>query len=382
MKVKDLQFANYFLSHDIDLGDSKEDLLSYEIEINHMGEPDTVVDKQNKLVYNNPSSITKFLFTVIYNLLPKFSKINFNRETTGLAFLYRCRDYTYKDYDMHQHLSNPPLLVSFDKLSIPSFIVHEFIEPLVGTVKTHPILYIPLNYVDTCKIVYDVEQLVRNYKINSRDVTFHDFPLLVCNTKIHNIAAQLADITYRELELYLGTKKTNKVIRHLLLSEENKLVPRLLMSLKMLSGDPEFIVDFLDYLACHVDLSEEEVSMASELQIQSIAADTYLGQHIKTAADRYTPQVDRQWSQWTMLMGLIEKQLTPMRGSMWPATRNLKPHEDVHRKMVHLKERKKKKNQLNFEELLETSRDLFDHNAVEPGKLIEIMLKDNRVWKI
>ena len=381
MRIKDLQFANYFLRNDVDLGDRAKELLSYEIEINHMGEPDTVVQKTNKLVYNNPSSITKFLFTSIYHLLPKFTNINFNRETTGLAFLYKCRDYTYKNYEMHQHLDSPPLLVSFDKLSIPSFIIHEFVEPLVGKIKTHPVLYIPSNHIDTCKIVYDVEELVKEYNINARDLSFHDYPLLTCNTKIHNIAAQLADITYRELELYLGTQTTNKIIRHLLLNEENNLIPRLLMSLKVLSGDPEFIVDFLDYLSCRVELNEMERESSSVIQMNSIRADSFLNKNIKVATDRQTHQVDRQWSQWTMLMGLIEKQLTPMRGSMWPATENLKPHEDKFRKQILLKE-KTKKNQLNFEELLETSRDFFGHNAIEPGKLIEIMLKDQRVWKI
>jgi len=71
-----------------------------------------------------------------------------------------------------------------------------------------------------------------------------------------------------------------------------------------------------------------------------------------------------------------------MRGSMWPASENIKPHEDKHRRMIALKAKERNKNQLNFEELLETARDLYNHNATTPGKLIEVVLKDNRVWKM
>ncbi len=53
-----------------------------------------------------------------------------------------------------------------------------------------------------------------------------------------------------------------------------------------------------------------------------------------------------------MMMGLIEKQLTPMRGSMWPASENIKPFED-HRRALMLEHEEKKGSQLNFEEMLE-----------------------------
>jgi hypothetical protein len=131
-----------------------------------------------------------------------------------------------------------------------------------------------------------------------------------------------------------------------------------------------------------LQLTDEEMNISSELKFKAVASDDYLNRHIKIAAEKHTPTVFKQWSQWSMLMGLIEKQLGPMRGSMWPATENLGPHENNFRALVQLKAKEKNKNQLNYEELLETARDLYDHNAVEPGKLIEIMLKDNRVWKI
>ena len=80
-----------------------------------------------------------------------------------------------------------------------------------------------------------------------------------------------------------------------------------------------------------------------------------------------------------MMMGLIEKQLTPARGSMWPATYNLKQFDDRRKAMIAERE-KTKGSALNFEELLEVARDMYSHNA-KPGTLIENLLKDNRVWK-
>ena len=70
-----------------------------------------------------------------------------------------------------------------------------------------------------------------------------------------------------------------------------------------------------------------------------------------------------------------------MRGSMWPTTELVKPHEDKLRLVIKEKMKEKNKNQANFEELLEIARNMYDHNAIEPGKLIETLLKDERVWK-
>ncbi len=82
-----------------------------------------------------------------------------------------------------------------------------------------------------------------------------------------------------------------------------------------------------------------------------------------------------------MLMGLIEKQLEPMRGSMWPTSESVKPHEDKLRLIIKERTEELGKPQANFEEMLEAARDLYNHNAIEPGQLIETMLKENRVWK-
>jgi len=129
-------------------------------------------------------------------------------------------------------------------------------------------------------------------------------------------------------------------------------------------------------------LSQDELRRSAVVQTSVIQTDNYLSQNIKVAAPpAQTSQINKQWSQWSMLMGLIEKQLEPMRGSMWPTTEMMKPHEDRFRLQIREKAKKKKKDHANYEDMLEVARDLYDHNAVEPGHLIEEMLKENRVWQ-
>lgn len=83
-------------------------------------------------------------------------------------------------------------------------------------------------------------------------------------------------------------------------------------------------------------------------------------------------------------MGSIEKQLAPMRGSMWPTSESVKPFEDKLRKMQAEEALAKGKKHLNFEEMLETWRKRYNHKSEIPAKkLIEEMLDSERTdtWK-
>ena len=232
------------------------------------------------------------------------------------------------------------------------------------------------NFTDTCRIISSADELSKQYQGDGLVGNASKFPMILCNCNIHNSAAQLAHMTVKLLEINLGTDKTNRILRHILLDDSFSALGNLVLILKALRGEVDFVVEFLDLFQTNAMLSDEERATSQNLQMQSMAADQYLGKMLKSA----TPQVNKQWSQWSMLMGLIEKQLAPMRGSMWPATELVKPHEDKLRKMIREDAAKKGKNQSNFEEMLEVARDMYNHNAVEPGKLIEQMLKDVRVW--
>lgn len=366
MKIRDLQFINHVLTD--------ESILDTEIQIEYLGDSDTIIDKGNRLVYRNPSSIGQFLFHILHHVGARQLE-GMDRDRLALVLYGLVTDYVSTGYNEHKH-AGPPVIIDFDKLSVPSFIVRELVEPLVGKIKTSDIFFLPCNHIDACAIIKDSNQLSTEFNTSFEEV---EFPLVVCNCNINNSAAQLCHITVKILENALGYKASQNVISKLLLGDNGNITSNLLLILKILKGEPEFIVEFLDLLDSHVKLpyNREE---ALDFQYKEIQSDSYLREHITKTA---TPnsQIWKQWAQWSMLMGLIEKQLGPMRGSLWPASENIKPHEDKLRLTIKKKEKEKEKNQLNFEELLETARDQYDHNAIEPGKLIEVLLKDNRVWK-
>ena len=379
MKVKDLQFPRHFLLNEIDL-DSEQvlALLDYEIEVNLAGEADTIVLRENKIIYQNPSSITKFLFNILYRLLARLTR-GYGQDKLALGLFYEVQNYVYADFDSKDS-QGPPVFLSFDKLSAPAFIVHELIEPLVGNIADHGVLYMPCRFTDVCKITESKSRLQKIYNLPQIELGPDDFPLLLVNCSVHNIAAQQADLLMKYLELSIGKPRADKVIKNILLNGDgnDSILSNLVLILKTLKGDPSFVTDFIEFLSSAVTLTVNEQELSRERQRAVLQADKYIWQHIKTADQ--SPQVFRQWSQWSMLMGLIEKQLSPMRGSMWPASELIKPFEDRFR--ATLKEKtKKKQSQLNFEEMLETARELYDHKAVEPGKLIEVVMKDERAWK-
>lgn len=381
MKVKDFQFPKYFLLYEAGLDDSiVADLLERTVEIHFTGEADTLIDRGNKLVYYNPSSVTKFIFGILYKLLATQSGSPIIKDKLALGLFQMCKEYVYADFEPEE-FEGPPAIISLNKLAIPSVIIHELIEPLTGNVKDTLLFFNECNFTDACRVIRGVDQLQRQYNLKKLPVGPDDFPMVLVNCGIHNSAAELAHLTVKYLELGIGEKKAQKAFRALLLDTDSGLLDSLVLTLRTLKGDPLFVSDFLRYLQAGTRLDGEERTLTAGLQQQAIESDSYLQSIIKTAADSYTPQVFRQWSQWSMLMGLIEKQLAPMRGSMWPTSKALKPYEDELRKMMVDNASKKNKRQLNFEEMLETVRDLYDHKAVEPGKLVEVVMKDERAWK-
>jgi hypothetical protein len=382
MKVKDLQFPRHFLLNEIDLdADQTSSLLDYDIEVHSEGEADTVVLRHNTLVYYNPSSVTKFIYNVLYRLLAQFAS-GFGQDKLALGLFYAVKDYTYADFEPKE-LSGPPVYVTFGKVPVPAFIVHELIEPLVGQIQERGVLYMPCRFTDACRIIESPSKLQKIYNLPNVELSSNDFPLLMVNCNIHNSAAQNAALLMKYLEMNIGKPKADKVINNILLNGDgsDNILPNLILILRMLKGDPSFVADFIMFLSSATSLSPNEKELSQQRQREAIQADNYLWQNIKTAAELQTPQVFRQWSQWSLLMGLIEKQLAPMRGSMWPASELVKPHEEKLQALMKEKAKTKKKSQLNFEEMLETARELYDHNAIEPGKLIEVIMKDERAWK-
>lgn len=377
MKIRDIQFARYFLTSEVEVD---PEILDTPIQIKFDGEPDIIYSQKDRLLYQNPSSVTMFIFHVLYEVLSKYSVDPYSKDRLGLGLLYMCRNYVYLDQNTRE-IDGPPVIVDFDKIPVPSIIIRDLIEPIIGEMSIPRVLFMPCNFTDACRIVESSDQLNTEYGLPGVIGGVRNFPVILCNSNIHNSASQLSHLILKVLENALKWEKTEKVIRNLLLGNEGSLTNNLILILKTMKGDPKFVIDFLKLLESSINWTYDEIGIISEHQEKAIMGDSYLGEHIKIAGSSSTSQVFKQWSQWSVLMGLIEKQLEPMRGSMWPATENIKPHEDRFRLRLKEKTEEKNKNQINFEEMLETARDLYNHNAVEPGQLIEVMLKGNRVWK-
>jgi len=378
IQVKDLQFPRYFLLHELDIDPRiATKLLDIEVELRHDGEPDTAILKGHKIIVSQPSSVTRFLFNFIYSIVKNYVNVGFQQDKFALGLLFACKDYTYIDYNaFHTKRGQPPVLVSFNKLPVPSTIVDNIIEPLVGPVKRMPVMFVRSNFVDACEVSQSSEKFSKRFRMPFKSVSFHDYPILVANAKIHNEAAQKAHIMYQSMVCSFGPKRTSKIIRNIVLSENSNVAANLVEILKILEGDPIYIMDFLKFMKSNVTLTEDEEVRAAEVRLNVVKADRYLSKHIKIAQQgKQTPQVFKQWHQWSMLVGLIEKQLAPMRGSMWPATQNIKPFEDQHRQMAAERAKEKGKSQLNFEELLELAREWYGHKTSNPGQLAENLLQ-------
>jgi hypothetical protein len=374
MKLSDIQFAKYFLSPMLP---SEElcNVLDKKIDI-QSGETDSVVVRDGSISYCSPSSITMFLFTLLYNILSPRAINGTTRDMLGLGLLQMCHEYIYNDGKLKA--DRPPVVVSMDKLPIPSIIIREIVEPIVGKINVCQILFSPCNFTDAARIIDSSSQLSSeydNYRLR-RDL----FPVILVNDKIDNHAAVQSHLFKKIMDCSFGSEKSNGMIRSILLNDS--IMSHLISILKMLNGDPGFIVDFMEYLESNIDIQSEDLSSISDVKFNIFSSDDYLRKYVKVADQTgQSIQINKQWSQWSMLMGLIEKQLEPMRGSMWPASENIKPHEDKLRAIIKERSDQKGKNQANFEEMLQCARDTYNHNAVEPGHLIEMMLKENRVWK-
>ena len=377
--VEDIQFVKFFIINETDLDDHViMDMLATNVEVLDFGEPDSVVDRGNIILVSRPSSVVKFIFNVLYTLLARHISDNLQKDKLALGLSIICYEYCHFDHTMSGGGRVIPVIVDSEKISLPTSIIREIIEPIIGKIEMYPVLFASCNFTNTCRSVKSAEHLVSAYQMKKECLPHSKFPLVLCNTSIENQAAENSHLLTSILDVYLGKEKTVKIVKNLLLDAD--MAAYLILTLKLLSGIPDFVINFLRFLESYVYLTDDEIMEASNIQEKVIAADKFLSQHIKVAAEG-NQQAAKQWTQWASILGLIEKQLTPMRGSMWPTSTKIKPFEDKLRRLSVEKARKSNKKELNFEELLESYRDLYDHKAIEPGKIVEHVLKDNRVWQ-
>lgn len=376
MKVKDLQFIKTFLLVDAGINiEYTHQLLDIDLQVLFNGEPDNVIFREKKIIYSNPSSIFIFLSKILYLITQKISTDKF-KDQLAIAVLEISREYVYSDYSEQSIL---PVVISIDKIHVVSNIMTDIIEPLIGKLRRPKVLFNKCKITDAASIIRNSRELQIKYNFNKIPLSRQDFPLLMVNSAIHNKAAILADLLYCWLSIGHGNKHASKIIRNIVLNKN--ILSHVITIVKTIEGDPSFLMEFLKYLNCHAMLDSKEQRSSQEEFLSLVAKDDFLNKHIKIADGKYTPLVQKQWSQWSMLMGLIEKQLGPMRGSMWPTSENMKPHDEKLKAMMAQRARQKNKKHLNFEEMLETARNIYNHKNNGSSNLIETLLKDNRVWK-
>lgn len=378
ISINKLQLARHLFKSDINAPEEvQRKALIAKVKWTKSGEPNSSFFEDETLVINQPTSLVHFLYNAILHSATIENPLQ--KDKFSIALLQRCKEYVFNDYD-RQEMSIPPTLLSFNKLSVPAIITDEIIEPLIGETKKPSVLFIPSNTLDCADIAYSMDDIKKhtNIKINMQP---QQFPCIIANSSIYNKAAVACHIFIKNLHLTFGELKSSRILKKILLNNESSALKHLFIILKSLNGEPDYIVNFFDYMESHLLFTKEEQEQSLKTKHNCIVSDEYLKSNIKIAYSVPNPQVWKQWAQWSMLVGLIEKQLEPMRGSMWPASENLKPIETIRKKMISDKAKAKGKSQLNFEELLEVARDMYNHKAIQPGLLYEELLRDNRVWK-
>lgn len=362
MKAGNFQFIKGF-THSF-LKNSGEDILNKEIEIifNKNKELDNYIIRDNKIIYKNPSSVAKFLYNVVQILFSDRIISNTDKDKFAFALVSFIKNYIYADYRTEKNTL--PLLLSFDKVKIPSFIINELVQPIIGKFEKLNILSFPCNFTDSTRIIESKQDFDNVYN-TKYTISKYEFPLILINSNIYNQAVTYAELIMRQIEFNIGENKAQKFIKNILFKDEH-IFEKMITICKLMSDNDLFIPSFITCLNIYSISNEIEDNLNK----------------LSSSDGKYTPNVWKQWTQWSMLMGLIEKQLGPMRGSMWPASDSIKPHEDKLRAKFRQIAKQKNKKELNFEEMLEAARDVFNHNATEPGVLLENMIKDNgsRIW--
>lgn len=377
MQVKDLQFPNCFFNNEVRLSTKIIDkLLNVDIVCSEAGNADEIIVRNSQIHYHNPTSISKFLFNIMYCLLKDLADDDLHKDKLALGLFQSVKNYIYADINSHQ--DSIPILYSIDKTDVPFMIISEIIEPLVGKLEKCKVLSIKCKFTDAARVISSLGKMKQEYHIKNTEIKSDAFPIIIANSGIKNEAAVDSHVLAQFLFLRMGIENTKKILKNIVLDLDNSHILNYVMQItRNAKQDPNYTPEFINYLLNIARMTDNEKEISFEKQREFMVDD----RHFKTASDGwFTPQVYRQWSQWSMLMGLIEKQLSPMRGSMWPTTELVGPHENRLRAIIEQDQKDKNKNQLNFEELLDSYRKMYNHNAIEPGKLVESLLKDNRVW--
>lgn len=370
MEFRDFQFVNSFLREFPEIEIDPELNVKIIIDSNK----DHCVISGKTIEIHSPTLISKTLFNLIYHLSEKNINSPHKKDIFSISLSEIIYNHIYKD-DTEVH--KPPVLLSASKLPIPTMIIKEIIEPIINKeLDMMPVLFLECPYTDSCRIVNSYTEFCDAYKFSSNIIPFTKYPFILCNSSIKNKPAIHSHVLLLQLEHSIKYKQTKNMIKKILLDDKETALDGMIKILYSFGNRPDFVDEFLTYLKSYSKISGRDV----EQFIISIKAHCDKHSELNKIAQFENASVQKQWTQWSTLSGLTEKQLEGMRGSKRELSENMK---DIDKEFELLKQKKRKKLNkkiLNNEEQLEVARERYNTNAVEPGKLYEVLLNDVRNW--
>lgn len=369
MKASDFQFVRLFSTHcELDIDD-------IDVLIVQDDKTDFVSKSGNVITLHSPTTITKTIFNLTYRLYEEKLKNAYKKDSFSLILAKAVHDYVYNGFEniYQQH----PLIMSGYKSQIPTVILKEIVEPLLDTkIEILPLFMTKCTFTDSCRIIHSFNDFYDMCNFSSNLIPFSKYPMILCNCFIENKASLLSDIFLKQLEHNLGQEKASKLIKRILLNEDEKPLQHIIDICCSESVEDHFVEQFVEFLKAYGNLTvEENETFVSIIKLQYSKAFSKFAQYDNSLYDN---KIQKQWTEWSFL-GLIEKQLAGMRGSKREVTELMKDTDKEREKLKQRKKRQKKRS-LNTEDLLEISRELYDTKVVEPGILAEKLLNDKRVW--
>lgn len=367
MKLSDFQFVNKFL---------KENIGNYENLDVHIVSDDKndVSFKSGKTIeIHSPTTVSKTLFNLIYRYCEDLISNPYKKDMFSISLVNSINDYVY--YDCGFTNIELPVITSSKKIHFLSIIINDIIEPLLDKkIDRLPLLINDCAITDSCRIIKSYSDFFDLFNFKIQNVPYSYYPLILCNKSVENEASICSHILINELENSLGKESCSNAIKNILLDSE--IFTHVINVLSIFKDDPKFVDDFISYIKLHAKMNDNE----QEVFVSLIVAEYKKNKLMNKYAQNYNEDVRKQWTNWSTMLGIMEKQLGGYRGSRREVTKSMEEVDKNREKERNKIRRKRRKKTLNAEEALDIYRNQYDTNVSEPGVVFDKLLQDNRVW--
>lgn len=350
---------------------------NYDIKISYSGCEDCISVHDNQITVHNPKKISKTLFNLTYSILTKLLPEETHDQLA--VFIWTGLN-EYLHHDIIDRTNICPILYSGEKNQTSCITIRQLIQPIIDQyINIYPVLLVKCPYSDPCRVIDNPSDLEHiEYNLNLKSIPRTKYPFILCNSAVNNAAACDSSLLIKQLELNFGETKTQKILKNILLNDLSILRCFInIINVWSVHGSIDYVDDFIQSIKRYVALSEDE--QQEYIEITQVVYKHFPTLHKKLA--QYTDKnVEKQWTWWGSMLGLIEKQLGAVRGPQYDARINLKPIEDQVKQLAKEYEQKTGKKGLSIEDLLYVIRKFDETKSIGRGKLYEALLQENRVW--